>query len=331
MQALRTAFITTKSFRKPSLFQQARLFSVTRTCFTEKPETKIEDFPWLLSNDGPRIPKYPYQEAPRDWSFLNILPVPVQHYLGQWLGTRILQLNTGHDNFPDQFLVGASLATRKAVSLLSDQLSHPQDEEKKQELLNLLGPDLVERFIEATPKDTTIQIEIPQIYDVNLGDIWITLGNPNAFSDEEKYDVLRWMTVQIGLHKSKVNELEEPFQEYRQRISKSIMEGVQVGVDVLIDADITFKATKEKDHQIENNATKENDDQTEINATKDDEILLYDEGRRTLRMRFATPYFAPASKMVSGREPETGEPINDWNWRLVDIDQLLEKEAMEQQ
>lgn len=61
---------------------------------------------WLLSNDKPRIPTYPYEQAPRDWSFLNVLPVSVQHYLGQWLGTRILQLNTGHDNFPDQFLVG---------------------------------------------------------------------------------------------------------------------------------------------------------------------------------------------------------------------------------
>jgi hypothetical protein len=192
--------------------------------------------------------------------------------------------------------------------LLSDHLRHPEDETKKQELQHILGPDLLDRFIKAVPSDTDIEISIPQIYDVNLGDIWITLGNPAAFSDERNYEVLRWMTVQIGLHQAKVKESEESFQDYRERISKSIMEGIQVGVDVLVDADITLKANTKN---------------------KPDDVLLYDQGRRTLRIRFATPYFSPASKMVSGRDAETGEPINEWNWKLVDIDQLLEKEAMD--
>ncbi|RCH83811.1 hypothetical protein CU098_000617, partial [Rhizopus stolonifer] len=239
---------------------------------------------------------------PSDWSFLNLLPNGLQRALGKWLGTRVLQLNTGHDNFPDQFLVGA---TRKALSLLSQQLNHPEN--KHEELQHILGPDLLDRFLKAAPSDANINIDIPQIYDVNLGDIWITLGNPAAFSDERKYEVLRWMTVQVGLHKAAVNENEESFQEYRERVSKSILEGVQVGVDVLIDADITYKVS-DKDT---------------------DEITLYDEGRRTLQVRFATPYFSPANKMVSGRDPETQEPINDWNWRLVDIDQLIEKESMD--
>lgn len=202
----------------------------------------------------------------------------------------------------------ASLATRKAVTLLSDQLRHPEDEARKQELQHILGPDLLDRFLNAVPSDTNIEIRIPQIYDVNVDDIWITFGSPAAFSDQRNYEILRWMTIQVGLHKAKVNENEESFQEYRERVSKSIMEGIQVGVDVLIDADITLKAN-----------TKD----------KPDDVLIYDEGRRTLRMRFATPYFTPASKMVSGRDPETNEPINDWNWKLVDIDQLLEKESMD--
>lgn len=203
------------------------------------------------------------------------------------------------------YVSAASLATRQAVSLLSDQINH---QNKMEELQHILGPDLLDRYLKAVPANTNINIDIPQIYDVNLGDIWITLGNSNAFSDDRKYEVLRWMTVQIGLHKVKgKSELEESFQEYRERIAKSILEGVQVGVDVLIDADITYKATDKENNE---------------------NVILYDEGRRTIRMRFATPYFEPASKMVSGRDKETGEPINDWNWRLVDIDQLLEKESM---
>ncbi|KAI9481450.1 MAG: hypothetical protein EXX96DRAFT_566785 [Benjaminiella poitrasii] len=302
------------AFRR-SLFnnRQCRQLSYTRSCFNEQQKNfnKIQDFPWLLNKDQPRITKYPYEQATQDWGFLNILPIGLQRAIGKWLGTRVLQLNTGFDNFPDQFLVGASLASRQAISLLSDQLKHPDDKSKRAELQHILGPDLVDRFLKAVPPDVDINIDIPQIYDVNLGDIWITLGNPSAFSlnGHRQYEILRWMTVQIGLQKAKsVDKDEETFQEYRERISRSIMEGVQVGVDVLIDADIIYKANK-KDN--------------------DDDIVLYDEGRRTLRMRFATPYFSPANKMVSGRDPETGDPINNWNWRLVDIDQLLEKESMD--
>ena len=196
------------------------------------------------------------------------------------------------------------------MNLLSDQLSNP-DENKLEELSHIMGPDLLNRFIEATPTKTEIDIDLSQIYDVNLGNIWITLGNPAAFSDneerEQQYEILRWMTVQIGLQKAIVNDDEEAFHEYKERISKSIMEGVQVGVDVMIDADITFKMN---------------------DKIEKEDIKLYDEGRRIIMMRFATPYFSPASKMVSGRDKETGEPVNNWNWRLVDIDQLIEHESM---
>ncbi|KAI8636053.1 hypothetical protein BD408DRAFT_426769 [Parasitella parasitica] len=288
---------------------RTRFLSLTRPCWDEdtaNTKNSIQQFPWLLSQDPPRIPKYPYEQAPHDWSFLNLLPISLQHALGKWLGTRVLQLNTGHNNFPEQFLVGAGLASRQAVSLLTDQINH---QDKMEELQHIMGPDLLHRYLEAVPDNTNIYIDIPQIYDVNLGDIWITLGNSNAFSDDRNYQVLRWMTVQLGLHKCKgKSELEEPFKEYRERIAKSIMEGVQVGVDVLLDADVAYKVIDKKNK---------------------DNMLLYNEGRRTLRMRFATPYFEPASKMVSGRDEETGEPINDWNWRLVDIDQLLEKESMD--
>lgn len=201
----------------------------------------------------------------------------------------------------------ASLATREAVGLLSDKLSNPEEGEK-QELQHIFTPALLDRFVGATPSNADVKISIPQIYDVNLGDIWVTLGNPAAFSDQRKYEILRWMTVQIGLHKAQGDEMEEGFQDYRQRISKSIAEGVQVSVDVLIDADITYRVNTKG---------------------QEDDIILHDEGRRTLRMKFVTPYFTPASDMVSGRDPETGEPINNWSWRIGDIDQLIEKESID--
>ncbi|KAI8997614.1 hypothetical protein BDB01DRAFT_846245 [Pilobolus umbonatus] len=264
---------------------------------------------WLLSSDKPRISKYPYETPPRDWGLIGLLPLSLQHSLSRYLGQRILRLNMGDEYFPEQFLVGASLASRRAVELLSSQLKSPDDKALTEELHQMMGPDLLDRFMSSVNKDMNIDIDIPQIYDANVGDIWITLGNANAFSNEKQYDILRWMTVQVGIHKATKNEEDESFPEYRERIAKSILEGVQVGVDVLIDADVKY----------------------EVTSKSDNDVLLYDEGRRNIRMRFATPYFQPANKMVTGRDPETGEPINDWNWRLVDIDQLLESESMHEE
>lgn len=64
---------------------------------------------WLLSNDKPRISKYPY-ETEEAGPLMNILPISIQHALSKWVGSRILQLNTGHDYFPDQFMVGGERA-----------------------------------------------------------------------------------------------------------------------------------------------------------------------------------------------------------------------------
>lgn len=193
--------------------------------------------------------------------------------------------------------------------MLSDQLKDLKDDSQKEKLHDIFTPDILDRFLKAAPFDVDINIDIPQIYDVNLDNIWVTLGNSKAFSDDNEFEILRWRTIQLGLHKAKIDEDEESMIEYRQRISKSVLEGLQISVDVLIDADITYNVTSKE----------END------------IVLHDEGRRTLRIKFVTPYFTPASAIVSSRDPETQEPVNDWNWRIGDIDQLIEKESMEQE
>ncbi|ORE08781.1 hypothetical protein BCV72DRAFT_322840 [Rhizopus microsporus var. microsporus] len=268
---------------------------------SSSPKT-IKDFPWLLSKDKPRITNYPYETTD---PIMGMIPISIQRMATNWVATRILQLNTGMNYFPDQFLVGASLATRKALQLLSDQLQHP--EEPREEIEHIFGPALLHRYTESAPSDANISIQLPQIYDVNVDDVWVTMGNPAAYSDDnDKYDIFRWATLQFGVNKGK-NEDQESFQEYKQRIRESIIEGIQVSVDVVVDADVVYQAT----------------------LKETDEILLHDEGRRDLRIRFATPYFQPANKMVRSRDSETGEPVINWNWRIVDIDQLIEKEAMD--
>ncbi|KAG1453488.1 hypothetical protein G6F56_007563 [Rhizopus delemar] len=255
---------------------------------------------WLLSQDQPRITKYPYvTEA--GFPIVNLFPISIQREISKWVGTRVLQMNTGLDYFPDEFMVGASLATRQGLVLLTEQLKH---KEIQAETGQLFGPALLHRFMSSVPDNTDIELGLPQIYDVHVDDIWVTLGPPGAFQGEPNFETIQWMTLQIGLNQTK--EPEESFGDHKLRVKESIREGVQISVDVKIDADVVYHASRE------------------------DEILIHDEGRRELRVRFATPYFSPGSKMVSSRDPETGYPENDWNWRIVDIDQLIEKEMMDE-
>jgi hypothetical protein len=207
--------------------------------------------------------------------------------------------------YAEKPLFVASLATRKALQLLSNQLNYGSKEEIQPEVETIFGPALLHRYMNSAPTNANISIELPQIYDVNVEDVWVTLGNSEAFAGNKKYDTFRWMTLQVGLIRSS-NEEEESFDEHKQRIKASIVEGIQVYVDVTVDADVVYHAVEKETNNI----------------------LLHDEGRRNIRIRFATPYFQPARKMVSRRDPETGYPENDWSWRIVDVDQLIEKESM---
>ena len=173
----------------------------------------------------------------------------------------------------------------------------------------MLNLDLLERFTRAGEEcltgDEEISIQVPQIYDANLGDVWVTLGSSLAFTHQQSYEILEWMTLKLCMKQPGMEIDDESFKDFRGRVAKGLMEGVHVRVDVEVDADVTYK------------------------ISRGDEVLLYNEGRRTLLVQFETPYFEPAHRMVSGRDPENGEPINDWSWRISDFDQLLTKEKLD--
>lgn len=58
--------------------------------------------------------------------------------------------------------------------------------------------------------------------------------------------------------------------------------------------------------------------------------VVSDFSRRPLLVRFETPFFEPAEKMVQSRSMSRPDeaPI-DWNWRISDIDYLLEQDFIE--
>ncbi|KAI8097623.1 uncharacterized protein BX664DRAFT_326831, partial [Halteromyces radiatus] len=296
---------------------QQQIHSTEKTTSYKSPDPL--QFPWLLSTASPRIKDYPYIKAPSDWGFLNVLPIKLQHALCQWLGYRMLQLNMGDTYFPDQFLLGASHGTRKALDSISQFLTEPSDESMKH-VNELISPRLQQALLGQAEGSfgiyDKISISLPQIYDARVGDIWVTLGNVEALEKPRQYEVVRWMTLMVAMKRAVVDEAEEPFADFRKRVGAGLMEGAHVAVDVEIDADVRYQVLRPKSAD-------------EASSLLDHDVVLFDQGRRTLLVRFESPYFVPANAMVSGRDEYTGEPLNDWHWRISDIDHLVEKQDLD--
>ncbi|CAG8548747.1 14624_t:CDS:2 [Funneliformis caledonium] len=93
----------------------------------------------------------------------------------------------------------------------------------------------------------------------------------------------------------------------RAKIAKSFSDGINFKVDVEIDAEVTYTLKSAKD-----------------------EILIDDRSRRPVLFRFESPHFEPTDRIyykVSSDLIE--EPPVNWNWRVGDIDYLLEIEDLE--
>ncbi|ORX52381.1 hypothetical protein DM01DRAFT_1336752 [Hesseltinella vesiculosa] len=293
---------------------RCRFFSSCRPIFEQQKPLDPFAFPWLMSNAPKRIEQYPYAKAPKGWDFMNILPRSVQLSLCRWVCERILTINTGDSYFPDQFLIGASLSTRKMLELISQFLTNPS-EETLTPLQPLMTPELQQALLGSAQgcfglRDH-VNISIPQIYDCSVQNVWVRLGNPRASEQPRVYEVLHWMTMQVALKRQILEDQMESYVDFRSRVNQGLMEGVQVSVDAVIDADVRYMVTRPQGGD---------------NGKED--IVLYDEGRRSLLVRFDSPTFEPANKMVSARDPETGEPVLDWQWRIGDIDQLLEQHRL---
>jgi hypothetical protein len=207
------------------------------------------------------------------------------------------------------------LATRKALECLSEDLTKGS-KESSEKLESTFSPALLQKLrdtrYEMDP-NLTIDISIPQIYDATIKDVWITLGTPRAFENNRQFEVMQWMTLTVGVKAARQSEDEENFSDYRGRVAKGLMDGAHFKVDVEIDADVEYTVSTPKSQEVGNA-----------------DILIHDRGRRPLIVSFETPYFEPADRMVAGRD-EDDEPIMDWNWRIADIDQLLAKEALEEE
>lgn len=83
-------------------------------------------------------------------------------------------------------------------------------------------------------------------------------------------------------------------------LSESVQKGMQIAVDVAINADIEYQA-----------------------LNKDGSVGVYDKARREVIVRFDSGYISPSSRVLESWKN------NSFRWRIADIDYLIEKQELQ--
>ncbi|CAG8841152.1 1631_t:CDS:1, partial [Racocetra persica] len=187
-----------------------------------------------------------------------------------------------------------------------DALSSPTDREQLEQMFT---PRLYDRYISEFDKiekeKSTIKIELLKIYGLGIRDIWFTIAPKKVITNRE-YNIIQWMTSKIAL--TKISEGMSNI-ERKSRISfsaaKNYASVINFKVDIEVDADVIYTLKSEKN-----------------------ETLIYDKTRRIILFRFESPYFEPTEKISKSADGHNDITLN-WNWRVGDIDYLLEKEDLE--
>ncbi|KAF9188172.1 hypothetical protein BGZ51_000817 [Haplosporangium sp. Z 767] len=271
----------------------------------EPPEEEIHarayDFPWLYDGSShlTRIPHYPYPKAPKVWALLGFIPQSIQYMICKSACERMLRNNTSPEYFPDQFLQGAGLAIHQMLPLLSTNIDRePLRHMMTQELYDIFESEL--RMQEKLKSD--VSIKLAAVHDGMVKDVWVLLGPRLKSGTPRGFIRWRWQSLTVAL-RAATDQMSS-----RDQVTQMMMEGVQFKVDVEFDASI--------DYTIRSNA---------LNSD-----IISDFTRRPLLVRFETPFFEPAEQMVVSRSmSRPHEAPIDWNWRVSDIDYLLEQDFIE--
>ncbi|CAG8555460.1 13507_t:CDS:2, partial [Cetraspora pellucida] len=265
-------------------------------------------FPWLYGDQPPRIKNYPYPipDSGSDiiFSLLALLPTFIQHELCKLFGFRLLKDSTSSAYFPKEFIIGVTFA----IYQVCDALSSPTDQEQ---LKQMFTPRLYDRYISEFEKiekeKSTIKIELQKIHGLGIRDIWFTIAPKKVITNRD-YNIIQWMASKIAV--PKISEGMSNI-ERKSRISfsaaKNYASVINFKVDMEVDADVMYTLKSEQN-----------------------ETLIHDKTRRIVLFRFESPYFEPTEKISSSKTTDGHSDITlNWNWRVGDIDYLLEKEDLE--
>ncbi|KAF9364048.1 hypothetical protein BGX34_002651 [Mortierella sp. NVP85] len=212
---------------------------------------------------------------------------------------RMLRNNTSPEYYPDQFLRGAGLAIHQMLPLLSTNIN-------REPLTNMLTQELYDRLESELQRQeevsSDVSIKLATVHDGMVKDVWVLLGPKLSSGSTRGFIRWRWQSLTIAL-RAATDEMSS-----REQVANMMLEGVQFKVDVEFDATIDYT----------------------IRSKILNSDVISDFTRRPLLVRFETPYFQPAEEMLRSRSMSRPDeaPI-DWNWRVSDIDYLLEQDFIE--
>ncbi|KAF9964670.1 hypothetical protein BGZ70_006107 [Mortierella alpina] len=264
-------------------------------------QARAYDFPWLYDgfNHLTRIPHYPYAKAPKVWALLGWIPQSIQYLICKSACERMLRNNTSPEYFPDQFLQGASLAIHQMLPLLATNVD-------RDPLRHMMTQELYDRFDSELQRQeevkSDVSIQLAAVHDGMVKDVWVLLGPKLKSGTARGFIRWRWQSLTVAL-RAATDQMSS-----RDQVAQMMMEGVQFKVDVEFDATIDYT----------------------IRSKVLDQDMVSDLTRRPLLVRFETPFFEPAETMVQSRSmSRPHEAPIDWNWRVSDIDYLLEQDFIE--
>ncbi|KAF8941413.1 hypothetical protein BGZ58_009496 [Dissophora ornata] len=176
----------------------------------------------------------------------------------------------------------------------------------REPLASMMTQELYDRFESELQRQeevkSDVSIQLAAVHDGVVKDVWVLLGPKLKSGSTRGFIRWRWQSLTIAL-RAATDQMSS-----RDQVAQMMMEGVQFKVDVEFDASI--------DYTIRSNVMGSD--------------VISDFTRRPLLVRFETPFFEPAEKMVASRtRSRPDEAPIDWNWRVSDIDYLLEQDFIE--
>ncbi|KAF9136333.1 hypothetical protein BGW39_000049 [Mortierella sp. 14UC] len=193
----------------------------------------------------------------------------------------------------------SGLAIHKLLPLLSTNVD-------RDALADMMTQELYDRYESELEMQeqlgSDVSIKLASVHDGMIKDVWVLLGPKLKSGTSRGFIRWRWQSLTVAL-RAATDQMSS-----RDQVAQMMMEGVQFKVDVEFDATIDYT----------------------IHSKVLDTDVVSDFTRRPLLVRFETPFFEPAEKMVASRSmSRPHEAPIDWHWRVSDIDYLLEQEFIE--
>ncbi|KAI9090945.1 hypothetical protein DFS34DRAFT_335315 [Phlyctochytrium arcticum] len=244
----------------------------------------IADYPWLLDSSPSRRPRPTLWSALRDKHFLAV-------------GTARARKHMNHPtyNFPNQFCQDAAAVTKEMFAALSD----PERAVDEERLRPVMVRAVADRFAEGARKlkkqNKRVEFRLKGEPQLSVSGLHFTYG---PYPAPAGYIAQQWWSL-IELVMPKEDNTFTSHPRQKEVMQRAMDDGVYFRVDVRATVDLEFV----------------------VFDTRSEMPLLKDR-RERVELQFVSPHFTPWDEIFE--LDEAGEWFLKWQWRVSDVDWLVE-------